>query len=85
METIGDIVRELREHSGEIFPPWIIYNEDGGMDTSLLADRIEKATRRLLDVLEIAEIESNAIYQMTAHPDIERKAKRIYDACFQLK
>jgi hypothetical protein len=46
METIEDIVAELREHSGELFPPWVIYNEDGGLDVSILADRIEVAHKR---------------------------------------
>jgi hypothetical protein len=46
METIEDIVAELREYSGELFPPWVIYNEDGGLDVSILADRIEAAHKR---------------------------------------
>lgn len=46
METIEDIVRELREHSGEMNPPQIIFNEDGGIDMSILADRIEAAHKR---------------------------------------
>lgn len=46
METIKDIVAELREHSGELFPPWLIYNEDGGLDVSILADRIEAVHKR---------------------------------------
>lgn len=43
METIKDILAEMREHSNEMTPPQIIFNEDGGIDMTILADRIEKA------------------------------------------
>lgn len=47
MEAIEDIIAELREHSGETLPPWVIFNEDGGLDVTLFADRIEAAVKTL--------------------------------------
>ena len=60
METIKDIIAEMREHSGEIFPPWVIYNEDGGIDVTLLVNRIEAAHKREAEDVIAATVKATA-------------------------
>lgn len=60
METIKDIIAEMREHSGEIFPPWVIYNEDGGIDVTLLVNRIEAAHKREAEDVIAATVKAAA-------------------------
>lgn len=47
MEKIDAIIAELQEHNGEMVPPWIVFNEDGGIDVTLFIDRIKSAVKTL--------------------------------------
>jgi hypothetical protein len=46
METIGDIIAEMREYNESTNPPWVCFNEDGGVNITNLIDRIEAAVVR---------------------------------------
>jgi hypothetical protein len=69
METIEDIIAELREHSGETLPPWVIFNEDGGLDVTLFADRIEAAVKAYNK--EITELLLEVIGGVCLHCDLQ--------------
>ena len=45
METIADIVAEMREHNKETTPPYVCFTEEGGIDLSQIIDRIEAVTK----------------------------------------
>lgn len=60
-ETIADIIADLREHSGEMTPSLVCFTEDGGIDFSALAARIEAAWKHPVRNCDLATSGTDAL------------------------